>query len=510
VLAPRRIPHLSATILFAALCTALGVAWVYDASFAPTSWITRLAVFAGGLTLSALALRLASDRQASANRRAQRYIQLLCELEHAGLEEEQTFEGAGDLAPDDPWRVAFARVLETLSHNASRFEQAEHHRAGAEVRARRLEAERDQLREILKGIPDPVLAVDSYGQIVLASQSAEKLFDLPPNGERLPTLAQLQKCDELVNLLHETRRRKAALQRTAEISLTDEMGGPQTFRANLRTLNTGQDEPERGGQSIVAVLSNISALKNNQKRNAELVSAVTHEMKTPLSSIRAYVELLVDGDAEDEATREEFFQVIASQADRLQRLIDNWLNLARIEAGVVNVSKTPRSLNELLQEAFNLLLPTAEQKNIRLVAELSPLYLGVLADRDTLLQAALNLMSNSVKYTRSGGTVTIRSRQQDEQVEFEVTDTGVGLSPEDCAKVFEKFYRVKKDRDMAAGTGLGLPLVKHIVEDVHAGRMEVTSELGVGSTFRVILPAVGQLRASGNKFETETKTLIAS
>ena len=132
---------------------------------------------------------------------------------------------------------------------------------------------------------------------------------------------------------------------------------------------------------------------------------------------------------------------------------------------------------------------------MKLVTELSTLYLGVLADRDTLLQAAINLMSNALKYTHPGGTVTLRSRLSDQEVIFEVQDTGVGLSPEDCQKVFEKFYRVKKDKEMAAGTGLGLPLVKHIVEDIHRGRIEVESEPGKGSTFRVVIPGIAQINS---------------
>ena len=139
--------------------------------------------------------------------------------------------------------------------------------------------------------------------------------------------------------------------------------------------------------------------------------------------------------------------------------------------------------------------PAAEGKQIALASDFSPLYLGVLADRDMLLQAAINLLSNAVKYTKTGGTVTLRSRLSDQEIVFEVQDTGVGLSPEDCQKVFEKFYRVKKDREMAQGTGLGLALVKHIVEDVHGGRIEVASELSAGSTFRVSLPGLAQLNA---------------
>jgi two-component system phosphate regulon sensor histidine kinase PhoR len=216
-------------------------------------------------------------------------------------------------------------------------------------------------------------------------------------------------------------------------------------------------------------------------------------MKTPLAGIKAYVELLADGDAEDEATREEFLNVITGQADRLQRLIDNLLNLARIEAGVVQVSKKPRSLNELLEEAVNIVRPSADAKHIELAADLSPMYLGVLADRDMLLQAAINLLSNAIKYTPQQGRVTVRSRLEEDHVRFEVQDTGVGLGPEDCQRVFEKFYRVKKNKDMASGTGLGLPLAKHIVEDVHGGRLTVESTLGQGSTFAVVLPSAAQL-----------------
>jgi two-component system phosphate regulon sensor histidine kinase PhoR len=278
------------------------------------------------------------------------------------------------------------------------------------------------------------------------------------------------------------------------LALANGDGKERFFRVNCRTL-TSQQHAVGGERGAVAVLTDISNLKAIQKRNAEFVSAVSHEMKTPLSSIRAYVELLVDGEAEDDATREEFLGVINSQADRLQRLIDNLLNLARIEAGVVAVNKSAQSLNERLAEAVRVLEPTAEQKRIELTTEFSELYLGVLGDRDMLLQAAIKLISNALKYTHQGGRVVVRSRLHDKEVQFEVEDTGVGLSPEDCQRVFEKFYRVKKDREMAQGTGLGLALVKHIVEDVHGGRIEVNSEVAKGSTFRVTLPSLGQLNA---------------
>ena len=216
-------------------------------------------------------------------------------------------------------------------------------------------------------------------------------------------------------------------------------------------------------------------------------------MKTPLSGIKAYVELLADGEAEDPATREEFLEVISGQADRLQRLIDNMLNLARIEAGVVEVHKERLSLNELLEEVHHITLPQADQKEIRFQTDLSPMYLGVMADRDLLMQTAINLVSNAIKYTPAGGEVTLSSRLVANEILFEVRDTGVGLSEEDCRRIFDKFYRVRKDRQMASGTGLGLPLARYIAEDVHGGRLEVRSELGQGSTFTVTLPNAGSL-----------------
>jgi two-component system, OmpR family, phosphate regulon sensor histidine kinase PhoR len=491
----RRLTALLPMAFLAVSCTSLGLAWMVEPLVAPTSLLARVAMVLGGagLVLGAIRLALVQSNKAAAS--AERFVDRLCELDALQLQD----EGALDIVPvrkeDGPWRELCHKIRGRMAEFARQAEEVEMARAGVEVRIRRITAERDQLREILTGLADPVLAIDPFGEIVLANTSAERLLDIRINPESHPIFDQLQRCDELVSLLTETRRRKTPTQKSSELTLPTADGREHWYRVTCRTLASQQEAASGGERGAVAVLTDITGLKAIQKRNAEFVSAVSHEMKTPLSSIRAYVELLVDGEAEDDATREEFLGVINDQADRLQRLIDNLLSLARIEAGVVAVNKAPQSLNERLAEAVRVLEPTAEQKSIRLTTEFSQLYLGVLGDRDLLLQGAINLITNALKYTRSGGEVTVRSRLNDKEVIFEVQDTGVGLSPDDCQRVFEKFYRVKKDREMAQGTGLGLPLVKHIVEDVHGGRIEVESELGVGSTFRVILPGLAQLNA---------------
>lgn len=477
----------------------LGLAWAAWPSLLPEGLWGRLIIIGVGALFAAVTLRIAQAQSNKSTQAARKYIDALCALEPAALGDCEA-TNLGPLTDQNrDWFEICTQVRHRLTDLARRADELEVARTAAEIRARRIVTERDQLREILSGLTDPVVAVDQFGDIVVANPSAERLLDVKAGDRERSALEQLGRCEQLIQLLGETRRRRAVSHKSSEFVLPDDEGKQHWYRITCRTLASPNDQSSAGEKApthgAVAVLTDITGQKAIQKRNAEFVSSVSHEMKTPLSSIRAYVELLVDGEAEDEATREEFLGVINGQADRLQRLIDNLLNLARIEAGVVAVNKSALSLNELLAEAIEVMQPAAADKQITLVSEPSPLYLGVLADRDMLLQAAINLLSNAVKYTRPGGNVTLKSRLNDQEVVFEVQDTGVGLSSEDCQKVFEKFYRVKKDREMAQGTGLGLALVKHIVEDVHGGHIEVASELGRGSTFRVVLPAMIQLNA---------------
>ena len=199
------------------------------------------------------------------------------------------------------------------------------------------------------------------------------------------------------------------------------------------------------------MLTDISGQKAIQKRNAEFVSAVSHEMKTPLSGIKAYVELLVDGEAEDDATREEFLGVINSQADRLQRLIDNLLNLARIEAGVVAVNKRPQSLNELLEEAVDVHAAGGRAEADRARQRAQPAVSGRAGrPRHAAAGGDQPALQRREVHASAAARVTLRSRLNDQEVVFEVEDTGVGLSPEDCQQgVREVLSREEGPRDGA-------------------------------------------------------------
>lgn len=472
-----------------AVTIGLGLAWIIEPTLPASTWLWRM-LLAGGCLMTAGAIcRLEAIRESGGERGAQRYIDKLCQLDHHGLADADFNGKLPTLPKNNNWQPIFARVRERIVEYGTRADEAEHNWTGTEVRLRRVTNEYARLNEFANGLPDAALATNQYGEIVWANQAAKELFDLEIDEHVPAPAAQQLNCAALVDLLGDTLKRRSTAHRTSELEIASATGTNCCYRVTCRTLLTEGEDGVSEPNGAVALLADISSERGIQKRHAEFVSAASHEMKTPLAGIRAYVELLLDGEAEDEETREEFLTVIDTQSDRLQRLIENLLNLARIEAGVEKVDKQNHSLNELLESAFSVVQPSSEQKQITLVADLSPMYLGVLADRDMLMQSAINLLSNAIKYTEPGGKVTLRSRMEENAAVFEVEDSGVGLSDEDCAKVFEKFYRVKKDQKMAPGTGLGLPLAKHIVEDVHGGSLTVSSRLGVGSVFRISLPS---------------------
>ncbi|MBN1507092.1 MAG: HAMP domain-containing histidine kinase, partial [Sedimentisphaerales bacterium] len=189
-------------------------------------------------------------------------------------------------------------------------------------------------------------------------------------------------------------------------------------------------------------------------------------------------------------TRKEFYGIIQTQAGRLNRLIEDILNISRIESGLIKVAKEPVSLSILIEQQIGMIQKYAEEKNITVSRQTPIIFDQVYADKDMISQVIVNLLSNAVKYTPPGGSVRIVTEVDEAAglVKVSVTDTGVGIPEEELGHLFQKFYRVAANNKQAKGTGLGLNLVKQIVEKVHNGRVFVTSKVGVGSTFSFELP----------------------
>ena len=355
-----------------------------------------------------------------------------------------------------------------------------------QIQSQVVAAEKRRFEAIVQAISDAVVVTNSYDELVLVNPAARRVFGMTAEPAARCPVDQVIKDVRLVEQIRDVRAHGPRTRpRTTEYHARLD-GQDRAFQAMLRVF---EDGPE-GSLGVITVFVDVTREKEIARMRTEFVSTVTHELRAPLAGIKAYVELLLDDDAPDAKTRHEFHQVIAGETERLNRLIDNILNISRIEAGVIKVVKEPVDLTAIVKQTLEVAGPQAKSRNLQIVEKLAPVFGQVEADRDMLSQAVMNLLSNAIKYTPEGGRITITTSLDEARnvACLAVEDTGVGISPEDQKRVFEKFYRVRKNSQMAKGTGLGLSLVKHIVEDVHGGSISLTSEVGKGSTFVVELP----------------------
>ncbi len=353
------------------------------------------------------------------------------------------------------------------------------------IRSQLADRQKQHTEAIIYSLRDAVLVVDESDRLLMANAAAAQLFGFDPEQARYQPLEQSIEPahKDFVQLIQ--RCRESATEATRREMQFVRPDGPHTFD----TIVSCVLERDRV-LGVVAVLHDITREKEVSQMKNDFVSHVSHELKTPLASIMAYSEMLADGEADDERTRKEFYQVIQTQAQRLNRLIEDILNVSRIESGLIKVQKEPVSLTILIEQQMQMIKGFAEEKGITVTGQKPIVYDQVLADKDMISQVIVNLLSNAVKYTPPGGTVRIQTEvnEIEEVVRVTVTDTGVGIPADEIAHVFDKFYRVSANNKQAKGTGLGLNLVKQIVEKVHDGRVFVTSQVGVGSTFGFELP----------------------
>jgi signal transduction histidine kinase len=235
----------------------------------------------------------------------------------------------------------------------------------------------------------------------------------------------------------------------------------------------------------------MEKLRELDRLKSDFVSHVSHELRTPLTAIKGSLDNMLDGLTGDLGEKQvRYLQRMKSNTDHLVRLINDLLDLSRIEAGQISLNPRSVGLSSLIGEICDSLRPLAAVKQITLAAEAPP-DLTVVADRDRLTQILLNLTGNALKFTPSGGRIAVRAQAAGDQVRIAVADNGVGLDPKEKARIFERFYQARaSDGGSTVGTGLGLSITKSLVE-LHGGGIVVESALGTGSTFTVTLPVSG-------------------
>jgi two-component system phosphate regulon sensor histidine kinase PhoR len=331
---------------------------------------------------------------------------------------------------------------------------------------------------VLEGMTESVIAVDHTEHVLFANASAGRLLGFRPEKvEGLPLLEAVRSHE-----LREAVQRAIRSGRLATCELTWRVGSPRSFDV-LATPLPGDPPP-----GVVLVLRDVSELKRLERLRHQFIANVSHELKTPLSSIRAYTETLLGGARNDPAHCERFLTRIDEQASRLQDLILDMLTLARIESGQAQLDLADVSVARVVRRCVADYEPQAVARELVLENLVDDAGVRVHADEEALRQILSNLIDNAVKYTPPGGRVSIRCRPNGRMVDIEVADTGVGIAAEHHARLFERFYRVDKARSRElGGTGLGLAIVKHLCQAMGGG-VSVTSQVQKGTTFSVQLP----------------------
>ncbi len=336
-----------------------------------------------------------------------------------------------------------------------------------EQRFAELRAERAESAALVEAMVEGVIAADERGRIVTANGAARRLLGYRPD-EPLPALDQLFRTKQARELVAEVQRGQEA-QRQIEFD-------SQTVLLTGRPL---------GGRGALLVLHDVTELRRLEAVRRDFVANVSHELKTPLTSISGYAETLV-GDHTDPATTRRFLEVILANSRRMQRLVDDLLDLSRIESGGWRPQPEVLDVGMVGREVWTLLAARAEERGVRFAQDLA--VPTTFADPDALRQVLSNLMDNALRYTPKGGTITLRTRREEDGVRVSVRDTGSGITGDHLPRIFERFYRADPARSREeGGTGLGLAIVKHMVEG-HGGSVRAESELGRGSEISAWFP----------------------
>lgn len=403
------------------------------------------------------------------------------------LSEGVSADAVGPVHQEPRWLAPFvAAYTRSITESARRVKQLRAELLEHEVRERICRVERDELREVIQAMRDAVIVTDAFNELVLANDSAVRLFGIDPE-ELLNRPIEELICDvELVRQIQATREggNTAARRRIEHEIESGEKSG--VYEMSLGCLCDGK----RQASGVITILHDVTREHEISQMKSNFVAQASHELRTPLSSIKAYVELLQDGEACDEASRQEYCAVIQNETDRLDCLIDNMLNISKIEAGLIQAEWQEIDMADISREIVNFLSNQAAKKNITLSSKDSQLCYRATADQNLIRQAMTNLVSNAIKYTPEGGRVTVEVDLADcnRSVLVAVSDTGLGIPPQAIPRLFEKFYRIESYKRVAKGTGLGLNLVKQIVEVVHKGEVGVESEVGMGSRFWFTIP----------------------
>ncbi|MFH1854093.1 MAG: ATP-binding protein [Candidatus Omnitrophota bacterium] len=346
-------------------------------------------------------------------------------------------------------------------------------------RIEEISSNRLRLETVLLSMFEGVIVLDAKGAIALMNQTLRDLLVL--GGEPVG-----KKPIEVI--------RNVEVQEIAEKTLTLDRGVetkevkvlfPKEKILLVHGTPVRRDERVDGA---VLVFHDITELRRFEMIRQDFVANVSHELRTPVASIKGYAETLLEGALEDKKNAHDFLEIIHSDSERLAKLIDDILELSRIESGALKMMLKPYRVGPIVKRALSSIKKQVSAKSLNMEMDIPETLPDILADEEQLLRVFLNLMDNAVKYNKDKGKIAVSASEKGGFIEIRVSDTGIGIPEKDLPRLFERFYRVDKARSRElGGTGLGLSIVKHIVLS-HGGEVSVKSALDQGSTFSFTIP----------------------
>jgi len=377
-------------------------------------------------------------------------------------------------------------VVELAEHLVEWYERLDAERQDLSFSNCVLARAMETLRTMLDALPVGVLAADSNGMVFLCNSFMSSGFGVDQEAVLGKALAEIALDERLLGLLSHADEGDGSRHRQVVEFDVEDGDGRCVYKASAVGIN-GKDG---GYLGKVVCVEDITRWREMERLQHEFIDSVAHELRTPLTSITAYVEMLIDGEAESEELKYEFYNTIYSEAHRLSRLINNLLNLSKIETGAMVLNLHPVRLKRLLEDVMRAVEGQAAQKKVRLQVELPDRLPTMNLDKDLMQMALVNVVGNAVKYTPEGGLVRLYTSSSADGLTVHVSDTGIGIPPDERERIFEKFYRgsnVAEIGDKAAGSGVGLATARQVVR-MHGGDITVESTPGQGSTFSVLLP----------------------
>lgn len=342
--------------------------------------------------------------------------------------------------------------------------------------------DKNEVQAILSSLVEGVVVINANGQILYLSPNFCDLLDLRSREANGRLYWEVIRNQEINDSIKEAIGSQRAVKKDIDVI------GPQDIYFSMQISPVISNEEKL--LSVVAIFHDITELKKFERLRTEFVANVSHELKTPLTSIKGFVETLQSGAIKEPLDAKRFLDIIDQQTSRLENLVNDLMTLSSLESQQMPMDFQNERVDAIISSVVDSYKNLFERMNHTVFVNVSEKLPLVSVDRQRIEQVFLNLLDNAVKFTPQGGRIEIHAFLENDHIRVDVRDNGIGISSEHIPRLFERFYRVDKarSRDMG-GTGLGLSIVKHIVL-AHRGNLTVTSKVGEGSTFSVFLPAI--------------------